>query len=202
MNRQELLHNTHIKNKPKRVFVSTYCELSPKITGIIRKHWPILQNSFRTILDFKIPPLMSFKRPQNLKDRLVKSNVPSKSGGQQRFLGKQRLGSFPCLSCINCGLMQKGKSFVHPKTGAIFKIKHYLTCDSSWVIHALWCPCKLVYIGETTCDFKTRINHHRYTIQKKREQAFLSQNTLLSVNTVNPTCVLCYWIIFPHKKWV
>ncbi|XP_056411454.1 uncharacterized protein LOC130355400 [Hyla sarda] len=28
---------------------------------------------------------------------------------------------------------------------------------------------RLLYVGETTGDFKTRINHHRYTIRKKRQ---------------------------------
>lgn len=29
-------------------------------------------------------------------------------------------------------------------------------------------PCNLVYVGETMCDFKTRLNNHWYAIRKKR----------------------------------
>lgn len=47
-------------------------------------------------------------------------------------------------------------------------IKQYMTCDTEWVIYALWCPCNLVYIGETKCDFRTRLNNHPYTKRKGR----------------------------------
>lgn len=55
--------------------------------------------------------------------------------------------------------MHKGETFVHPHTGKNFEIKHFLTCNSEWIIYVLWCPGKLLYVGETTCSFKTRMNN-------------------------------------------
>lgn len=68
----------------KRIpFVSMYGELSPKISSIINKHWPII---YPTISEFKTRLLMSYWRPQNLTDRLLKSCVLSwKKGSTRKF---------------------------------------------------------------------------------------------------------------------
>lgn len=143
-----------------------WTEASPSISKIINKHWMIIRNSFEKVDDFKTPPLMSYRRSQNIRDRVVKTCVPSIKG--QRFIGRARMGSFPCLNCINCSLMRKGEIFTHPMTKEQYKLKHYMTCNSDWVIYVMWCPCELLYVGETKCEFKTRIANHRYTIRKKR----------------------------------
>lgn len=73
------------------------------------------------------------------------------------------------LTCMNCTDMCKSESFVHPTTGRFYKKikKKVLACDSSYVFYILWCPCKLLYVGETKNDIKTRINQHCYSIRKK-----------------------------------
>lgn len=157
------------KTREKRFpFVSCFSDLSPKIGEIIKKHWGLLQNSYKTIPQFQFPPLMSYRNSSTLRDRLVKSEVAPSRPKKQVFLGRQRFGSFPCLHCINCRVMVKGETFVHPGSQIKVPLKHYLTCASDWIIYVLFCPCKLVYVGETTCDLRTRLNNHRYTIRKKR----------------------------------
>lgn len=157
------------KTQTKRIpFISTFSEASPAVAKIIRKHWPILTNSFPKIEGFHIPPLMSYRRSSNLKDRLVKTCTPGPTRGQQRFIGKPKVGCFPCLNCISCPLMSKGDTFTHPHTAEQYKIKQYLTCTTDWVVYVLWCPCGLLYVGETKNEFKTRLNNHRYSIRKAR----------------------------------
>lgn len=148
--------------------VTTYTNWSNRIAGIVNKYWPIIQRCHSMITEFQDRPLMSYRRPANLRDKLVKSDVGLKGQKTQTFIGKPRLGSFPCLACVNCQYMQKGEKFTHPLTGITSKINFFLTCNSSYVVYALWCPCKMVYIGETKNDIKTRINQHRYSIRKKR----------------------------------
>lgn len=111
---------------------------------------------------------MSYRRARNLKDQLVKSEIQKTTVPREGFLGRPRVGSFPCLSCINCKWMQKGNTFVHPSTGVEYPIKKYLTCNSDWSVYILWCPWGCLYVGETTCDIKTRLNNHKYTIRKGR----------------------------------
>lgn len=90
------------------------------------------------------------------------------TGPKQQYFGTRRMGTFPCLNCINCKLIEKGDCFVHPGNDKKFQINNYYTCTSEWIVYILWCPCKLIYVGETKCDLKTRLNNHRYTIRKQR----------------------------------
>lgn len=62
--------------------------------------------------------------------------------------------------------MAKGESFTHPKINHTYQINHYLTCSSTYVIYVLWCPCRLLYVGETRDDMHTCLNQHRYSIRK------------------------------------
>lgn len=148
--------------------VTTCTNWSNKIASIINKHWPIIQQSHKNIKEFQDRPLLSYRRSSNLCDKLVKSDVGPRSQKVQTFLSKPRKGSFPCLSCVNCNYMQKGENFIHPMTGISFRINHFYTCNSTYVVYALICPCKIIYIGETKYDIKTRITQHRYSIRKKR----------------------------------
>lgn len=146
-----------------------------KINDIVKKHWGFLQNSYHHIPDFKLPPIMSFRRNTSLKDRVVKTEIqPTRM--RQTFLKPQKLWSFPCLNCINCRLIAKGDTFRHPREPIEVKLKNYLTCAWDWVIYIIWCPCNLLYIGQTTCDLKTRLNNPRYTIRKKRLNLPLSKH--------------------------
>lgn len=112
-----LLTEGRPRNKTNRVpFFSTFNDQSPEISQIICKHWAIIKNSYGQILEFQTPPMISCKWATSLKDRLVQSEVADKPIVRQGTLGKPRLGSFPCLSCINCKLMDKGEVFIHPTT--------------------------------------------------------------------------------------
>lgn len=64
----------------------------------------------------------------------------------------------------------------HPQSGKSYDIKHHLTCNSEWAIYVLWCPCQLLYVGETTCTIKTRMNGHRYSIRKHRADLPMSKH--------------------------
>lgn len=149
--KNRVLHNIreesgerHDKQTGRRIpFVATYCETSPRIAKIINKYWPILQQTYSDIEDFQNRPIMSYRRAQNLKDRLVKTLVPSTGKRRQLTLGKLRNGSFQCLNCVNCAQMHKGEVFVHPGTGVEYKLRHHMTCTTEWVVYAMWCPCGL-----------------------------------------------------------
>lgn len=92
------------------------------------------------------------------------------------FLGPKNLGSYPCLSCIQCNSMIKGKFFTHPHKGFNIPIRGHYTCQSSFVVYAIKCPCGLVYIGETTQKVKDRIARHKYSIRDKLTQLPLARH--------------------------
>lgn len=159
---------TRSKNKKRIPLVTVFSENSHKIKQIIGKHWPIVKNSMSHIEDFKYIPMMAYRRPPNLRDKLVHTDIGSQKTNVSTFLFNKKKGCFRCRRCINCKYMQQGEQFVDPHTGRPHRINHFLTCDSAYVVYILWCPCSLLYIGETSLDFKTRMNQHRYTIRKKK----------------------------------
>lgn len=74
--------------------------------------------------------------------------------------------------------MHKGDTFVHPTTKETFKLRHYMTCTTDWVVYVLWCPGQNLYVGEPKCEFKVRLNNHHYTISKKRVDLPVSKHFL------------------------
>lgn len=111
-------------------------------------------------------------------DHRTSKIVPGSRKGTQRVMGKICTCSLPCLNCISCGLMRKGEVFKHPTTNEEFKLKHHITSTTDWVVYVMWCPCNLLYVGETKCEFKVRLNNHRYTIRKKRGDLPVSKHFL------------------------
>mgnify|MGYP002804684881 CR=1 FL=1 len=47
-------------------------------------------------------------------------------------------------------------------------------CNTINVIYCIWCPCDLIYIGQTTQPVKTRIGQHRSRIRCGTENAPLA----------------------------
>lgn len=150
--------------------------VAQRLAQIIKKHWATLKNNFVSIPAFQVPPIMSYKRAPNLRDRLVKTSVTPALKSRQGFITQANYGSYPCLNCVSCKLMKKGSSFIHPTTNEKIDIRYHLTCVSDWIVYMLWCPCGLLYVGETKNDMRTRLNHHRYTIRKQRLDLPLSKH--------------------------
>ncbi|XP_077137512.1 uncharacterized protein LOC143803305 [Ranitomeya variabilis] len=164
------LSNTRPKDNQKRIpFVSTFHPFSALVQSTIKKHWNILTKSYPDIPEFTRPFLPCFKRAKNLKDRLVKADVGSSTMvPRQTFLQTQRQGTFPCLNCLQCGNIQRGSSIYHPQTGKAIPIKGFYTCESTFVVYLIKCPCGLAYVGETTQMVRDRVAQHKSTIRCKK----------------------------------
>lgn len=151
-------------------FVSTYGSQSGKIANILRRHCSVLQQGCANVKSFETPPLMSYKRDENLRDKLVRTDIePSKSEPTQRTLIPMKMGNFPCIHCSCCGNIVKGdKRFSHPYTEIKCNIKDRFTCSSDYVIYMLSCPCGLIYISEMTMEVRKWIIKHKSTICNKQ----------------------------------
>ncbi|XP_075684661.1 uncharacterized protein LOC142652871 isoform X2 [Rhinoderma darwinii] len=125
--RDTLLTQQTPKNRQERIqFISTYSDESGQIADIIRRHWPMLGNCLQNIPKFTNPPLFSYCRPTNLRDTLVKADLGPQRVSRQTFLKQLKLGCFPCLKCVNCRLINKGPTLVHPTTNKSYDIRHFL----------------------------------------------------------------------------
>ncbi|CAJ0940590.1 unnamed protein product [Ranitomeya imitator] len=92
-----------------------------------------------------------YKCPPNIRDSLVKADMGGRSHDMtQSFLGKPKHSTHPCLHCNQCK-----------------KYKNFSTCDTSFVVYLIKCPCGLLYVGETTQSMRDRISKHKSTIRCK-----------------------------------
>ncbi|CAJ0968527.1 unnamed protein product [Ranitomeya imitator] len=151
-------------------FVNTYHPYSRRVEASLRRHWSILSKSYPNVPKFQQPFLSCYRRPPNIKDRLVRADIGSSTRvPRQVFLRTQKRGTFPCLNCLQCNNIQKGDKIFHPHTGRSIPVRGYFTCESTHVIYMIKCPCGLAYIGETTQAVNDRISQHKSNIRCNRD---------------------------------
>lgn len=122
--------------------------------------------------------MKAYRRNKTLRDLLVRSEFKPERQDEKKmtFLGSKRKGCYPCLNCIQCNLVIKGNNFSHPRTNKKIIINGFYTCQSSYVIYILTCPCNLLYVGETTQKIKDRIAQHRSTIRHPQSSLPVSRH--------------------------
>ncbi|CAJ0947124.1 unnamed protein product [Ranitomeya imitator] len=139
-----------VENSKRVAFVTTYHPYTNFFKKCILEHWPILGKAYPSVPEFSLPPLLCYKRPQNIKDMLVRADIGSTRMVQrQSLLATQKCGTFPCLHCPQCSNITKENTFSHPRSGKLFHIK-------------------VRYVGETTQHIRDRISQHRSTIRCQR----------------------------------
>ncbi|CAJ0944595.1 unnamed protein product [Ranitomeya imitator] len=154
------------KSSKRIPFVHSFHPFAYVLHKSIRRHWHLLSSAHPGVPEFHEPFLPCFRRAPNLKDSLVKADIgTNKLIPRQRFLQNPRTGTFPCLHCSQCNNVLKGSSFHHPHSGKTFPIPDFFTCDTSWAIYLIKCPCGLLYVGETTQAIRNRISKHKSTIR-------------------------------------
>ena len=83
------------KRKECRIpLVVSYHPDLPPLGRIINKHWPTLQSKKRLKKVFKNRPIVSYKRPRNLRDMLVKATF-----NYEENLWNNTIGCSPCQRC-------------------------------------------------------------------------------------------------------
>ncbi|CAJ0947522.1 unnamed protein product [Ranitomeya imitator] len=74
LNTTEVAVPTMVKN-PRLPFVHNHHPTMHRIHNLIRGHWPLLSKAYPHIPIFRDPPLMSMRRPQNVRDRVVRADL-------------------------------------------------------------------------------------------------------------------------------
>ena len=130
------------------------------VREIVESLWPLLQVSDDTWQIFKDKkPLISFRRPRNLADNLVRSKRKRSSGKEKemRKCGKPR--------CQICNYVEEVEKFVYDKY--THWINYSFDCDSEVVIYVVRCiSCSKIYVGSTTTSFRKRFNNHKSLLRK------------------------------------
>lgn len=108
--------------------------------------WSSLQDWFP-----ELPPFVSRRAP-TLQDELVHSHLSPKT-----FRG----------SCWHGGTMSIMGRFVDLFTNKVYKINHFVNCNTSFPVYSLECPFWLFCGGRTKRRFKDRLGGHKTAITQK-----------------------------------
>ncbi len=155
-------HNnkTQFSNAP--ICTIKYSALGAEFRRVLNKHWHIISSDPKLSGVFKNDPKLVFKRQNNLRDLLVKSEFPSR---KKQGIPTLPSGNYRCGNCVQCAFTHKCNSFSHPRTGRNISIRGTITCASTHVIYLIRCPCGLAYVGKTSRQLRTRISEHRSNIR-------------------------------------
>ena len=147
-----------------------------------RRHLPILHTSDQIREVFRLPPLIAFCHPRNLRDLLVWAALT--------FMPHKPPGSYP-VELPNVKLVPywwpqtNFPAIVIWLSGKLFKVKTQTSYKSSNVIYLITCRrCGQQYVGETGQPFHLsmlRVNGHRFDIGLT---SLLCQNTSTSGRTL------------------
>ena len=90
---------------------------------------------------------------------------------------------------INCSLcpqhlLTKSTFSTSKKPHTTYRIRHNFSCSSKNLIYLITCnKCKKQYVGYTTKELRTRINHHRSNI-RTNQQIYISKHFNLQNHTI------------------
>ena len=141
--------------------VTTYHPVLKDLNNILRKNLPILHKNEKMAKVFKEPPMVSFRRPRNLKDMVVRTRLDN----------PLPLASFKTCHdnrCLLCKHSNETSNFSSTTTGRSYKILQSTSCKTNNCVYLITCKvCQKQYVGETG-DLRRRINNHRSTIKTKK----------------------------------
>ena len=126
-------HNTRVPP------VVTYNHQLPPLNKIVHQHLPVLHASERCKNAIPEAPLISFRRPPNLRDKLVfaelkpltcqDEDTPTPPPGVQLCNKK----------CDACTYIRPTTIIQSTATGKSYPIKHHITCNSINLIYVIQC---------------------------------------------------------------
>ena len=148
------------KNSKRVVFAITYDPRLPSISKIFRKHHAVLKEDPAMATIFPEPPLVAYRRPQSLRDKLVKSKVPEVPARPKREIK----GIRKCLdvNCVTCPYVSPGREVKCTATGENYHINSPVSCDTENVIYCITCKrCQQQYVGQSGNQLSSRIAQHR-----------------------------------------
>ena len=106
-------------------------------------------------------PLISFRRPRNLADNLVRSKI-KRDADTGKAKGMKKCGKSRCQICC---YVEETEKFEYGNNK--YWINYSFDCDSEGVIYVLRCiSCSKIYVGRTITSFRKRFNNHKSSMRK------------------------------------
>ena len=158
-------------------YVLTYNPALRQIPSIIKKYIPVLQSSTKCADVFPNPPLISYRRPKNLRDLLVRAKI-NDNNNINTNPAQNKPGSYKChlSKCMTCPfIVTNTNAYTFSNTNQTRQISNKLSCATNNLIYMIQCqkcstteqPSDSQYIGQTGRTLRERFGEHRRDIIHK-----------------------------------
>ena len=174
--RESLLQKNGNKNKKRleRVpLVIDYNPANPNFNKIIEKHWSLLDLSKKCKDTFALKPIISYRRPKNLGDNLVRAALPTdpkNTNTAPTTLGRCKNAN---PFCIYCPRKNMSPQYTSSYTNRSYTGPTNYKCGVRNVVYLITCrKCNIQYVGQAYRTYREWISEHLgYIRRKKVDQA-------------------------------
>ena len=160
------------EEKIKRpVFAVHYDPRLPALPSIIKKHWRTMVTNDPYLKEvFPLPPLVAYKRPQNIKEKLIRSKIPSSPMKRPKRIIP---GMTKYNNCPICPFVQEGKSVRSTVSNYTVDINQQVNCQTRNILYCISCAkCSIQYVGESERTLQDRFSEHKgYAINQEVNKA-------------------------------
>ena len=171
MKREELLTDNPKKKTTERiVFVCDWHPNLAQLPSFLKRSFFHLKNDRHLGKTFQEPPLVAFRRARTIRNEVVRTDHRI----QKTKDGPTSTSS--CGKCKTCKLISCKTEVTNSKTGRSIPVVGG-NCTSKDLIYAASCKrCKMIYIGQTGEELKSRFNKHRYDAKKRPKNCELAKH--------------------------
>ena len=160
--RQKAIEKVETRTTTTRrpVFAVTYDPRLPSLPGILKKHWRTMVGGDPHLKEvFPLPPLVAYKRPANIRDKLIRSKIPSNTSQRPRRVIP---GMTKCNNCVICPYVKTGKTVKSAASNLTVDINRPVNCQTKNMLYCISCDkCTMQYIGESERSLQERFSEHR-----------------------------------------
>ena len=138
----------------------------PSLSKILKKHWRVMTEDPHLAEAFPLPPMVSYRRPPNIKDKLVRSKIPAENTRPKRKIP----GMKKCVyDCLTCPYVKPGKTVEASATTFRHDIEQTVDCQTANIVYCINCDkCREQYVGETEKTLSQRFAQHRGYVRNKQ----------------------------------
>ena len=130
----------------------------PSLTNIIKRHWRTMKQDPYLATVFPVPPMVAYKRPPNLKDKLIRAKVPKQEPSRPK---RNLVGIKKCNSCPICPYIEVGKTVKATQSNFSIDINASVNCQTRNLVYKVGCKkCPQQYIGQTYRTLQDRFSEH------------------------------------------
>ena len=171
--REELLHPTPKNNASaleKLFIIDTYHPGQSPLKDIVTQNWPILGRTNTTDNLYSKEIIFGHRRNKNLRDLLVKAQLPSKQTSTVENTTPMHTCS--TKNCRYCPALDHSGCITSSHNGRTYNTRKYISCKSNNLIYCITCKtCQLQYVGQTKNRLMDRFSMHFVHSQRDEDKS-------------------------------